>query len=130
MPTSFISATPFAAWCAILPTPKSAVLLVIRATLTPNSEAQAQESAYWGYERFIRSMESKLGSTVGGDGAIFAIRRELYTPLPAEAINDLVVPLQIVALGYRAVFDPAAVGIEPTAGIRRRISSQTAHRQS
>jgi hypothetical protein len=53
---------------------------------------------------------------VVGAGAIFAIRRELYTPLPPEAINDLVVPLQIVALGYRAVFDPAAVGIEPTAG--------------
>jgi len=80
------------------------------------SEGHAQENAYWGYERFIRSMESKLGSTVGGDGAIFAIRRELYTPLPAEAINDLVVPLQIVARGYRAVFEPAAVGIEPTSG--------------
>ncbi len=80
------------------------------------SEAHGQENAYWGYERFIRSMESRLGSTVGGDGAIFAIRRELYTPLPAETINDLVVPLQIVARGYRAVFEAAAVGIEPSAG--------------
>ncbi len=80
------------------------------------SEAHAQESAYWGYERFIRSMESRVGSTVGGDGAIFAIRRELYTPLPAEAINDLVTPLEIVARGYRAIFEPAAVGFESTAG--------------
>jgi hypothetical protein len=61
-------------------------------------------------------MESQLGSTVGGDGAIFAIRRHLYTPLAPEAINDLVTPLQIVALGYRAVFEPDAVGYEPSAG--------------
>ena len=80
------------------------------------SEAHAQESAYWGYERFIRELESRVGSTVGGDGAIFAIRREFYTPLPAEAINDLVTPLQIVARGYRAVFEPEAVGFEPSAG--------------
>lgn len=80
------------------------------------STAHVQENTYWGYERIIRSLESRIGSTVGGDGAIFAVRRELYTPLPPEAINDLVTPLQIVARGHRAVFDPAAVGLEPSAG--------------
>ncbi|HEY6205533.1 MAG TPA: glycosyltransferase family 2 protein [Chthoniobacterales bacterium] len=80
------------------------------------SQAHAQENAYWGYERFIRAMESRLGSTVGGDGAIFAIRRGLYTPLAADAINDLMTPLQIVLGGHRAVFEPEAVGFEPTAG--------------
>jgi cellulose synthase/poly-beta-1,6-N-acetylglucosamine synthase-like glycosyltransferase len=80
------------------------------------SAAHAQESTYWRYEQAIRKWESDLGSTVGGDGAIFAIRRELYTPLSADAINDLVIPLQIVARGYRAVFEPAAVGFEPSAG--------------
>ena len=82
---------------------------------TPSS-AHVQEDGYWSYERLVRDMESRLGSTVGGDGAIFAIRRRLYTPLPPEAINDLVTPLQIVALGYRAVFEPDAVGYEPSAG--------------
>lgn len=80
------------------------------------SAAHVQERAYWGYERLVRSMESQIGSTVGGDGAMFAIRRELFTPLPPEAINDLVTPLQIVVRGYRAVFDPAAIGFEPSAG--------------
>lgn len=80
------------------------------------SAAHEQENTYWGYERYIRTLESNLGSTVGGDGAIFAIRRELYTPLAPEAINDLVVPLQIVAKGYRAVFEPKAIGLEPSAG--------------
>ena len=78
--------------------------------------AHRQEAAYWGYEQQIRALESRLGSTVGGDGAIFAIRRSLYTPLPSDAINDLVIPLQIVARGFRAVFEPAAIGHEESAG--------------
>jgi cellulose synthase/poly-beta-1,6-N-acetylglucosamine synthase-like glycosyltransferase len=82
----------------------------------PHSAAHVQENNYWQYEQTIRALESQLGSTVGGDGAIFAVRRNLFTPLPAEAINDLVVPLQIVARGYRAIFEPSAVGFEPTAG--------------
>lgn len=82
----------------------------------PHSAAHVQENTYWGYERFIRSMESMVGSTVGGDGAIFAIRRELYQPLSPETINDLVIPLQIVTKGYRAVFEPTAIGLEPSAG--------------
>lgn len=86
----------------------------------PHSAAHAQENSYWGYERSIRMLESKIGSTVGGDGAIFAIRKTLYTPLSADAINDLVVPLQIVAKGYRAIFEPTAVGFEPSAGDFRK----------
>ncbi len=82
--------------------------------------AHVQEQTYWGYERYIRSLESRIGNTVGGDGAIFAIRRELYTPLAPEAINDLVIPLRIVTKGYRAVFEPGAVGIEPTTGDFRK----------
>jgi cellulose synthase/poly-beta-1,6-N-acetylglucosamine synthase-like glycosyltransferase len=82
--------------------------------------ADRQESSYWRYERWVRSRESELGSTVGGDGAIFAIRRQLYSPLAPDAINDLVIPLQIVARGYRAVFEPQAVGVEPAAGSFRK----------
>jgi hypothetical protein len=40
----------------------------------------------------------------------------LYIPLPSDAINDLVIPLQIVARGYRAIFEPSAVGFESSAG--------------
>jgi glycosyltransferase involved in cell wall biosynthesis len=85
-----------------------------------DSAAHLQEDTYWGYERFIRSLESLVGSTVGGDGAIFAIRRGLYTPLAIDAINDFVTPLQIVARGHRAVYEPAAVGVEASAGGFRR----------
>ena len=87
-----------------------------RYTEDRSSAAHLQENTYWHYEQKIRAMESKLGSTVGGDGAIFAIRKVLYRPLSRDAINDLVIPLQIVARGCRAIFEPAAVGFEPTAG--------------
>lgn len=85
-----------------------------------DSAAHVQENAYWGYERLIRTMESKIGSTVGGDGAIFAIRRHLFKPLAPEAINDLVIPLQIVGAGHRAIFEPSAIGFEPSAGDFRK----------
>jgi cellulose synthase/poly-beta-1,6-N-acetylglucosamine synthase-like glycosyltransferase len=80
------------------------------------SAAHVQENSYWHYEQTIRALESELGSTVGGDGAIFAIRRALYIPLSHDAINDLVIPLQIVARGHRAIFEPGAIGFEPSAG--------------
>ena len=87
-----------------------------RYTSGGNSAANVQEIGYWGYERFIRALESRLGSTVGGDGAILAIRRTLYTPLSRDAINDFITPLQIVAKGYRAIFEPTAAGLEEPAG--------------
>jgi hypothetical protein len=53
---------------------------------------------------------------VGADGAIFAIRKELYTPLGDADINDLVIPLTIVGRGRRGVLEPEAFCIEPAAG--------------
>jgi cellulose synthase/poly-beta-1,6-N-acetylglucosamine synthase-like glycosyltransferase len=72
------------------------------------------EDTYWDYERSIKIKESHLGSMVGGDGAIFAIRKHLFQPLKAEDINDFVIPLQIVSMGYRCIFEPAAVCYENT----------------
>jgi cellulose synthase/poly-beta-1,6-N-acetylglucosamine synthase-like glycosyltransferase len=81
-----------------------------------DSTAGASENAYWQYEIFIKKIESKLHSVVGGDGAIYAIRRSLYEPLDKEDISDFVNPLQIIAKGYRGVFDADAICYEQTAG--------------
>jgi cellulose synthase/poly-beta-1,6-N-acetylglucosamine synthase-like glycosyltransferase len=70
------------------------------------------ENTYWSYERLLKVKESALGSMVGADGAIFAIRKHLYSPLKAEDINDFVLPLQIVAQGYRCIFEPEAICYE------------------
>ena len=64
---------------------------------------------YWKYEKFIRANESWTGSTVGATGAIYAIRRHLFEPIPADTIlDDVLIPMQIVRRGYRVLFEAGA----------------------
>lgn len=80
------------------------------------SASARNENLYWRYELAIKAMESRLHSVVGGDGAIYSIRSELWEPLERQDINDFVNPLQIVAKGYRGIFDADAQCFEETAG--------------
>ncbi len=79
------------------------------------SRAGRHEDQYWSFEVRLKIYESRLGSVVGGDGAIYAIRRELYYPLAPDDINDFVNPIHIILQGYRGIFQPAAVCYEHTA---------------
>ncbi len=64
---------------------------------------------YWNYEKFIRKHESRIHSMLGATGAIYAIRRELFVPIPTRVVlDDMYVPLQIIRKGYRAIFDESA----------------------
>jgi len=64
---------------------------------------------YWRYEKFIRSCESRVDSTVGVTGAIYAIRRRLYELIPEETIlDDVLIPMRIARQGYRVVFESKA----------------------
>ena len=78
--------------------------------------AGKSEGTYWNFETRLKQWESDFSSVVGGDGAIYAIRRDLYAPLKETDINDFVNPLQIVAEGYRGIFDPEAICFESPAG--------------
>lgn len=80
------------------------------------TEAGFSEGAYWNYEILLKRWSSRVGSVVGGDGAIYAIRNDLYEPLLDTDINDFVNPLQIIAKGYRGLFDPEAFCLEKPAG--------------
>lgn len=66
-------------------------------------------------ESEIKRLESRVGSCVGADGAIFAIRKALYRPLQSADINDLVIPLKIIAQGFRGVLEEGAFCFEETA---------------
>jgi cellulose synthase/poly-beta-1,6-N-acetylglucosamine synthase-like glycosyltransferase len=81
-----------------------------------DNAAASNEDLYWQYELALKEWESRLHSVVGGDGAIYAIRRALWEPLQQKDINDFVNPLQIVAKGYRGVFTRDARCFEETAG--------------
>jgi len=80
------------------------------------SGAAENESLYWRYEQFIKRRESQLSSVVGGDGAIYAIRRKLYKSLQTTDISDFVNPLQIIAQDRTGVYEPKAVCWENAAG--------------
>ena len=61
-------------------------------------------SVYTDLEKFIKLQESRTGSCVGADGAIFGMRKSLYQSLKKDDINDFVLPLLVVKKGFRVVF--------------------------
>ena len=74
-----------------------------------SAESRQTEGVYWGYESMIRLMESRLGVTLSGSGAIYALRRQCFVPLAADTlVEDLVVPMNARALGFRVLYDPEA----------------------
>lgn len=72
------------------------------------NRAAESEGLYWKLEVLLKRLESDYYSVVGGDGAIYAIRRHLYRELRDDDISDFVNPLQIVASGYRGRFNAKA----------------------
>jgi len=77
------------------------------------ADDRGQEAAnvglYWRYEKWIRVNESKLFSTTGATGALYAIRRRDYQPLPADALlDDFDTPVSLLRTGKRTVFEPLA----------------------
>jgi len=82
---------------------------------------------YWNYEKFLRNTESKIDSTCGATGAIYAIRKKLFRPIPADTLlDDVVIPMNIVMQGYRCIFEPVArafdsVASTPDQEARRKI---------
>ncbi|MBF0532565.1 MAG: glycosyltransferase family 2 protein [Candidatus Omnitrophica bacterium] len=71
---------------------------------------------YWNYEKFIRRLESDIHSMLGATGAIYAIRRDLFTPIPdGVVLDDMFVPLNIVQKRCRAIFDPEALAYDDVA---------------
>jgi len=67
------------------------------------------ESWYQQYETLLFRLESLVSSPVGAFGPLYAIRRNLHVPIPAEMQEDLVRPLLVVYYGHRIVFEPEAV---------------------
>jgi cellulose synthase/poly-beta-1,6-N-acetylglucosamine synthase-like glycosyltransferase len=67
------------------------------------------DAAYYGYDMWVRSRESRLGAVVGATGALHAVRRELFVALPPHVTRDFASPLIAHERGYRSVIEYAAV---------------------
>ncbi|HLQ23740.1 MAG TPA: glycosyltransferase family 2 protein [Gemmatimonadales bacterium] len=84
------------------------------------AEVNQGESGYVGYEMWVRSLETRVGSIVGASGCFYAIRRSLVTPAFPEALSrDFASPLQARLLGYRTVsVDEARCLVPRTTSLR------------
>ena len=71
-----------------------------------------REGLYWRYELWLRQQESRLGSVTGGNGSIYALRRECYVEVDPKWGHDLAFPYRMVQAGKRAVYEPAALASE------------------
>jgi cellulose synthase/poly-beta-1,6-N-acetylglucosamine synthase-like glycosyltransferase len=73
-----------------------------------NDAGDNQEGVYWRYEMWIRGMESRLAGVTGGNGAIYAVRKEAYIRVDPRMGHDLSFPFNMVKRGWKPVYAPAA----------------------
>jgi cellulose synthase/poly-beta-1,6-N-acetylglucosamine synthase-like glycosyltransferase len=73
-----------------------------------NEQGTNQEGLYWRYEMAIRALESRVRSITGGNGAIYATRRDSYLVVDPIMGHDLSFPFNMVKRGWRAVYVPQA----------------------
>lgn len=94
---------------------------------------ESEEKTYWDFENILKEKESSVSSILGTNGSIYAIRKDLYVPLSADMISDLVEPLKILEKGYRVVYEKLAISLEDLASVssyfdqdfRRRVRIST-----
>jgi poly-beta-1,6-N-acetyl-D-glucosamine synthase len=82
----------------------------------PESGVAEGVGLYWKYEKWLRRHESRVWSTLGATGAIYAMRRSLWQPLPAETLlDDVLAPMRVVLGGKRVIFDDRAQAFDRVA---------------
>src|SRR5579872_1304042 len=78
--------------------------------LLNSRDGQADMDLYWRYELWARSRHSEIDSILNTTGCIYAMRKSLARPMPADTlIDDMVLPMYAFFAGYRIIFDPAAI---------------------
>src|SRR5437764_8008440 len=78
--------------------------------------APVAESAYWKLESLLKLYESRRGCVMGANGGIYAVRKELFAPLPAgTVVDDFVAALRVLEAGYEVRYEPEAVAHEEAA---------------
>ena len=78
-------------------------------------DGQDGERAYWSFDRWLKILESSSGNTISATGAIYALRRSAFRPVPAGVTDDFVTSTRVIAQGLRLVFEPDAIAREPVA---------------
>jgi poly-beta-1,6-N-acetyl-D-glucosamine synthase len=72
------------------------------------------EGLYWKYESFLKRNSARMYSLTGAAGELLAFRRELFMPIPEDAIlDDMELSLSIIKQGKVIDYEPMAFAIEP-----------------
>ncbi|WP_372655366.1 glycosyltransferase family 2 protein [Halobacteriovorax sp.] len=79
-----------------------------------NSNIGMATKLYWKYESLIKKSQGKMKTLTGAIGCINAFRRECYTVLPENIIEDFTEPLTIILNGYDIAFEEEAIAYERT----------------
>jgi cellulose synthase/poly-beta-1,6-N-acetylglucosamine synthase-like glycosyltransferase len=75
-----------------------------------------KDNLYWKYEQALKFHESRLNALLGANGAIYAIRTDMYIPLPTDTIiDDFCIVMNIAQKGYSVIYAPEAKAIEEIA---------------
>ena len=77
-----------------------------------NDDGRNKEGVYWRYELALRAAESRVDSVTGGNGSIYAVRRDDYVEVDPRFGHDLSLPYLMVQRGRRAVYEPLANAYE------------------
>ncbi len=74
------------------------------------------ESIYWNLESEIKKLEGRLGIVIGANGGIYAIRKELFVPIPTDrkVMDDFFTTTRVLIANKDAVYEPQAIGSEET----------------
>ena len=84
--------------------------------LTDPSTGKNVDGVYWRFENFLKRNEARLGALLGVNGAIYAIRRELFSEIPSNTIvDDFLIGMRIHLRDRKLIYEPDAKAFEETA---------------
>jgi cellulose synthase/poly-beta-1,6-N-acetylglucosamine synthase-like glycosyltransferase len=81
--------------------------------VAPADASELGERGYWDFDRLLKRSQSAAGSVTSGTGAIYAIRREHFGPIPEGITDDMLDTIRVVDQGRRLVFAEDAMAFEP-----------------
>ena len=80
---------------------------------TKDNAASGGEGIYWKYESTLKKLDSRLYSTTGAAGELFAIRSELFEEMATDTLlDDFILSLRIVMQGYTIAYCTNAYATE------------------
>ena len=80
---------------------------------TQDTASSSGEGFYWRYESKLKALDSRLYSTIGAAGELYAIRTSLFKPQPSDALlDDFMLSMEIAAEGYKIAYCPEAYATE------------------